>query len=285
VSIEPANAKSVSIEIDWTRLTGPEIREVAARGNALAVLPVGSLEQHGPHLPVITDTRTAWEISIRAARIAAPAMPVLVLPGVWTGMSEHHLPFGGTISLNFAEFRGVLAGVARSLRAIGFARLLVVNGHGGNVDPLAVAVRELAVEYEMPIVATTPWAIAAEAVAAQMETGKGPQHACEAETSVMLAMTPDTVRRDKFEEAMRQAPPAIPGRAGFSRFWSFSERAPSTGVRGDPRPATAAKGEIMLDAMAAALAEAMGDRMLWRTPDPVWSKGRGQGNTAGSALD
>jgi creatinine amidohydrolase len=274
-----------AVEVDWTRLTGPEIRAVAARGDALAVLPVGSLEQHGPHLPVITDTRTAWEISIRAARLAADSTPVLVLPGMWTGMSEHHLPFGGTISLDFAEFRGVLSGVARSLRAIGFARLLIVNGHGGNIDPLAVAVRELAVQYAMPIVATTPWRIAAKAVAALMETADHPQHACEAETSVMLAMTPDLVRADRFEEATRQAPPPIEGRDGFSRFWSFSERAPVTGVRGDPRPATAAKGEKMLDAMASALAEAMGDRVLWRAPDPVWTPGRGQGNTAGSALD
>jgi creatinine amidohydrolase len=100
----------------------------------------------------------------------------------------------------------------------------------------------------------------------------------------MLAMTPDLVRADRFEEATRQSPPPIEGRPGFSRFWSFSERAPVTGVRGDPRPATAAKGEKMLDAMAFALAEAMGDRTLWRTPDPVWTPGRGQGNTAGSAL-
>ena len=156
----------MSIEVDWTRLTGPQIRAVAARGGALAVLPVGSLEQHGPHLPVITDTRTAWEVAIRAARIASADMPVLVLPGMWTGMSEHHLPFGGTISLNFAEFRGVIAGVTRSLRAIGFARLLLVNGHGGNIDPLAVAARELAVEYGLPIVSCTPWQVAAEAVAA-----------------------------------------------------------------------------------------------------------------------
>jgi creatinine amidohydrolase len=276
----------VTTEVDWTRLTAPEIRALAARGNALAVLPVGSLEQHGPHLPVITDTRTAWEISIRAARIAAASMPVLVLPGMWTGMSEHHLPFGGTISLNFSEFRGVLAGVVRSLRAIAFGRLLIVNGHGGNIEPLAVAARELGVEHGLPVVSTTPWFIAAKQVAELMETASGPQHACEAETSVMLAMVPDLVRTDKLEEAMRQAPPpAGSRREGFSRFWSFAERAPVTGVRGDPRPATAAKGEKMLDAMAAALAEAMGDTSLWRTPDPVWSTGRGQGNTAGSAHD
>lgn len=273
------------IEVDWARLTGPQIRATAARGNALAVLPVGSLEQHGPHLPVITDTRTAWEIAIRAARLAAPSMPVLVLPGMWTGMSEHHLPFGGTITLNFAEFRGVISGVARSLKAIGFGRLLLVNGHGGNIDPLSVAVRELAVEYGLPIVATTPWMIATDAIAAILEKQKGPAHACEAETSVMLAMTPDTVQTDKLEEAVQQAPAAIKGRAGYSRFWSFSERAPITGTIGDPRAGTAEKGERLLDAMAAALAEGMADKELWRTPDPVWTAGRGLGPTAGSALD
>lgn len=274
----------MSAEIDWTRLTAPEIRAVAARGNALAVLPVGSLEQHGPHLPVITDTRTAWEVSIRAARLAAPEVPVLVLPGMWTGMSEHHLPFGGTISLNFNEFRGVLTGLVRSLRAIGFARLLIVNGHGGNIEPLAVASRELAHEFGLPVVSTTPWMLIGKELAALMTT-PGPMHACEAETSVMLAMTPETVQADKFEEAVRQAPPAPAAPAGYSRFWSFSERAPVTGTKGDPRPATAEKGEKMLDAMAAALAAGMADAALWRTPDPVWTAGRGQGNTAGAAYE
>lgn len=268
-------------EIDWTRLTGPEIRATAARGNALAVLPVGSLEQHGPHLPVITDTRTAWEVAIRAARLAAPATPVLVLPGMWMGMSEHHLPFGGTISLDYGEFHGVLRGITRSLRALGFARLLIVNGHGGNVEPLAVSARELAHEYGLPVVATTPWNVpeAATAIAALLVSAKSVQHACEAETSVMLAMTPETVRPDKFEEAMRQAPPLIDGRPGYSRFWAFSERAPATGVRGDPRPATAAKGEQMLDIMAQSLADAMTDGELWRAPDAVWAPGRGLGPT------
>ena len=275
----------MATEVDWARLTGPDIRAVAARGNALAVLPIGSLEQHGPHLPVITDTLTAWEVSIRAARRAAPGVPVLVLPGLWTGMSEHHLPFGGTISLNFNELRGVLTGIVRSLRAIGFGRLLIVNGHGGNIEPLAVAARELAHEFGLPVVSTTPWMVAPKEIADLMDSGTGPQHACEAEASVMLAMTPQTVKADKFEEAVRQAPPPVAARAGYSRFWSFSERAPVTGTKGDPRTATAAKGEKMLDAMAAALAEAMVDAVLWRVPDPVWSPGRGQGNTAGAAYE
>jgi creatinine amidohydrolase len=272
-------------QVEWAKLTGPEIRAVAANKDALAVLPIGSLEQHGPHLPVITDTASASAAAIRAARLVCADMPVLVLPGLWTGMSEHHLPFGGTISLNYTELSGVLRGVVRSLRAIGFARLLIVNGHGGNIEPLAVAARELAHEFGLPVVACTPWFLTRAAVAAIAETAETPAHACEGETSVMLAVAPELVRTDKFDEAVRQRPEPVPKYDGLSRFWSFSERAPVTGVRGDPRPATADKGELFLDAHADALADAMRDKGLWRRPDPVWTPGRGQGNTAGHADD
>ena len=270
-------------EVEWAKLTGPEIRAVAARKDAMAVLPVGSLEQHGPHLPVITDTASASAAAIRAARLVADEVPVLVLPGLWTGMSEHHLPFGGTISLTYGELAGVLRGVVRSLRAVGFARLLIVNGHGGNVEPLAVAARELAHEFGLPVVACTPWYLTRERIGDIAETKETPAHACEGETSVMMAITPDLVRTDKFDEAVQQRPEPVPRYDGFSRFWSFSERAPVTGVRGDPRPATAEKGERFLAVQAEALAEAMRDKGLWRRPDPVWSPGRGQGNTAGHA--
>jgi creatinine amidohydrolase len=248
-------------EVDWSRLTAPEIRALTERGGALAVLPVGALEQHGPHLPVITDSRIAWELSMRAARLAAAEVPVLVLPAIWTGLSEHHLPFGGTISLDYAGLAGVLRGVVRSLRAIGFARLLVVNGHGGNDDALSMAARELAHEFAFPVVAARPWSLIPDVMRAVLERQTGVHHACEAET------------------AANQAPGAIASRPALSRFWSFAERAPGSGVRGDPRPATAAKGEALVAAMAEALAGAMCDTTLWHAPDPVWSAGRGLGAT------
>ena len=272
----------MGIEVEWARLTAPELREIAAGGNALAILPVGSLEQHGPHLPVITDTRTASEIAIRAARLVAGETPVAVLPGMWTGMSEHHLPFGGTISLNYSEFHGVIRGVVRSLRALGFARLLIINGHGGNIDPLAVTARELAHEYGLPVVATTPWFAEGVDPTTIMETAPTAQHACEGETSVMMAMVPDLIRRDRIDDAVQQAPPALKGRKGYSRFWSFSERAPVTGTIGDPRAGTPEKGERLLDTMAEAVAAAIRDRDLWRVPDAVWAPGRGQRTTAGA---
>lgn len=275
----------MSIEVEWARLTAPEIRAVAARPDALAVLPIGSLEQHGPHLPVITDTASASAAAIRGARRVAGEIPVLVLPGLWTGMSEHHLPFGGTISLNFDELRGVIRGIVRSLRAIGFARLLIVNGHGGNVDPLAVTARELAHEFGLPVIACTPWFLTRARVAEIADTQETPAHACEGETSVMMAVAPDIVRTERFADAVQQRPEPVPNYDGFSRFWSFSERAPVTGVRGDPRTATAEKGERFLDIQAEALAAAMLDKPMWRKPDPVWSAGRGLGNFAGHADD
>jgi creatinine amidohydrolase len=232
----------MGIEVEWARMTAPDLREIAARKGALTILPAGSLEQHGPHLPVITDTASASAASIAAARLVVEGpdpVPVAVLPGLWLGLSEHHLPFGGTISVDYTAYRAMLESIVRSLRALGFARLLIVNGHGGNIDPLAVASRELAVAYDFPIVATTPWFLAPAKIAAIFESDTAPKHACEGETSVMMAIAKDIVKAHKLDEAMQQAPAPVQPPAGFSRFYSFSERAPVTGTwgtRGPPRP-------------------------------------------------
>jgi creatinine amidohydrolase len=275
----------MSIEVEWARMTAPELRAIAAREDALAILPAGSLEQHGPHLPVITDTASASAAAIAAARLVANDVPVAVLPGLWLGLSEHHLPFGGTISVDYAAYRAILESIVRSLRAISFARLLIVNGHGGNIDPLAVAARELAVAYDMPIVATTPWFLAREKLAPIFEVDTGARHACEGETSMMMAIAGDIVKKHKFDEAMQQAPARVDAPAGLSRFYSFSERAPVTGTWGDPRTATADKGKRFLAVQAEALADAIRNKALWSRPDPVWRKGRGQETTAGAVTN
>jgi len=258
-------------ETRWERMTAPELKALAAR-EALVVLPVGSLEQHGPHLPVWTDSYCAHAFALRAAEVVAEDTPVVVLPPMWTGLSEHHFPFGGTISLDHATFHAVLRCVVRSILADGFRRLLIVNGHGGNIEPLAVAGRELAHEFGIPVVATTWPQLAPREIAAVLTTQPGVQHACEGETSLWLALDPGQVRQDRVAEAMSNPPAAPP--AGFSRFWSFEERAPRTGVRGDPRAATAEKGERIFAAVTAALAAAMRDPTLWTAPDPVWKPGR-----------
>ena len=275
----------MSTEVEWARMTAPDLRAIAGREGALAILPAGSLEQHGPHLPVITDTASASAASIAAARLVANDPIHSRRCAAWPVARSERASF----AFRRHDQRGLrrLSGDPRQHRAIaasiGFARLLIVNGHGGNIDPLAVASRELAVAYDMPIVATTPWFLSPERIAAIFESDTAPKHACEGETSVMMAIAGDIVKKDKLDEAMQQAPAPVRSPAGFSRFYSFSERAPVTGTWGDPRTATAEKGARFLAVQAEALAEAMRDKALWSRPDPVWRKGRGQETTAGKA--
>ena len=113
------------MEVRWERLTAPELKALAER-NALPVLPVGSLEQHGPHLPVWTDSHAAHALSVRAAEQATD-IPAVVLPPMWMGLSEHHFPFGGTVSLDYATFHAVLRCVVRSLRADGLLTIPVTD--------------------------------------------------------------------------------------------------------------------------------------------------------------
>ncbi len=261
-------------ETRWERLTAPELRALAAR-DPVVVLPVASLEQHGPHLPVWTDSFIGHAVAVAGAERCGEGAAV-VLPPMWTGLSEHHFPFGGTISLDYAAFAAVLRCVARSIMADGFRRLFLLNSHGGNIEPLAVAAREMAHEFAIPVVTTTITKLAPAAIAAALTTQPGMQHACEAETSLWLHLDPGQVRADQVAHSVSPGGFAA-GDQAATRFWSFAERAPITGVRGDPRAATAEKGRAMFEAMADGLAAMLMDPQIWRAPDPVWRPGRAGG--------
>jgi creatinine amidohydrolase len=257
-------------------MTAPELREVAAQKRSTAILPVGSLEQHGPHLPVLTDTIGVAAACHAGARLAAGSRPLAVLPAIWLGLSEYHIPFGGTISLDNATYQAMLRCIVRSLKALGFERLLVVNGHGGNIAPLEISTRELAVEFDIPIVATTPWLnIEVHDIA---ESDEVVEHGCEAETSLILALAPDCVRPQHFEYAASTSRHRRPEKA-FTRFYSFTDCAPLTGTWGDPRTATPEKGLRFLDRLGKAVADIILDERIWFPPEAVWSPGRGLGRT------
>jgi creatinine amidohydrolase len=261
-------------EVRWERMTAPELRALAAR-DAVVVLPVAALEQHGPHLPVWTDSAVGHAVAVRGAELAAD-LPAVVLPPMWMGLSEHHFPFGGTISLDYATFAGVIRCVARSVLADGFRRLLLLNSHGGNIEPLAVSARELAHELGMPVVTTTVTRLAPQAIRDALETQPGIQHACEGETSLWLHLDPGQVRLDQVAHSVSPGGFSA-GDAAATRFWSFAERAPVTGVRGDPRAATPEKGRAIFEAMAEGLAAMLRDDAIWQAPDAVWTPGRANG--------
>ena len=125
---------------EWRKLRADQLRDLAKR-DAIVIVPVASMEQHGPHLPVEVDTMLGEAVAARsAAKVAALGNPVVVLPVLWTGISEHHMSFGGTISLEAHEFSALLVGVVRSIVRHGFKRIVFVPTHGGNFQPLVEAV-------------------------------------------------------------------------------------------------------------------------------------------------
>jgi creatinine amidohydrolase len=240
-------------EVEWSRLKAEELRRLAA-DDAVVIVPVASQEQHGPHLPVQIDTLLCTAVAHRAARRAAERRPVVVLPPVWTGLSEHHMAFGGTITLDFATFHALLRGICLSLKRHGFRRILLLNGHGGNVAALKVVVEELTRELGLGVSTVTYWHHAADAFRGILERQDNVRHACEAETSMAMALIPDLVDTARLEEA--RGPEAsireLEGE-GFYRARSFAERT-HNGVIGDPTAASAEKGERLLEAAAEALA-------------------------------
>jgi len=258
-------------EVEWRKLRADELRELA-RQDGMVIVPIGALEQHGPHLPVEVDATLGEQVALRAARlIDARGGRVAVLPMLWTGISEHHMSFGGTISLDLPTFAAVVEGICRSLVRHGFKRIVLLNSHGGNDNALRTLTDELTPKLGVPIVQTTYWEAAAEEIGAILETQPNVQHACEAETAMMLAVRPDLVAKDRIRLAkVNRTPDAeeIVGRGVYR--WRTLAAMAASGVVGNPEAATAEKGERLLAAIAGALAAKLAHAELWRM---VWQAG------------
>ena len=164
------------IEVEWSRLKAHELRDLANR-KAVVILPVAAIEQHGPHLPVMTDTRIGGEVAARAARTAFDKRPTIVAPVVWSGLSEHHMPYGGTLTLDLDTFLGVLRCLIRSVTRHGFTDVLISNSHGGNIRASEVAADQLAQETGATIVSTTYASEAKTAIGSILDDQPGVMHA------------------------------------------------------------------------------------------------------------
>lgn len=212
-------------QLCWT-----EVSERACR-SVLAV-PVGSTEQHGPHLPLSTDTVIGVTL---CARLSGARPDVLVCPPIAYGSAGEHAGFAGTLSVGSVVTETTLVELGRSADA--FAGVVFVSTHGGNAGPVATAVRLLTAESRR-VRAWTPPAV-----------DGGDAHAGFTETSVLLAVRPDLVRREAASrgctEPIAELMPAL--RSGGLRAVS------ANGVLGDPTGATAAAGERILDEWTADL--------------------------------
>lgn len=234
----------------WLDLTAEELRARAAQ-DAIVVLPVASVEQHGPHLPVGVDTVLCSGVC-KAAAERASDVEVVVAPTLWCGMAEHHMAFGGTFTFDIPTYRAVLLCLLKSIERHGFHRVLIVNGHGGNIAALTAFLPDFARETRLRVEATTYFLLAQEELGPLLEDQQGVQHACEVETSLMMVLAPGSVREPRLAEAFG-ARDGLPGRPNVSRHRSFRDMT-ETGVVGDARRASAEKGQACLDACAQALA-------------------------------
>lgn len=241
--------------IRFDELTRTRLRELAP--HATVVVPLGSTEQHGPHLPVSTDLMIVTEVATRAVAAASQEIPVLLLPTQPFGFAHHHLPFGGTISVDQETYSRVLTGIGQSLARDGFSRIVFLNGHGGNVSSMQQAVDRLAYEcdLEVHVGGTSYWSCAGEQLKAfDLDLGPVPGHAGNFETSCMLALRPDLVRSDAIPAPEKSVQPLaeidLPG--GSVRnpgVWQDSD-----GRTDDSAKANAELGHRALDLIAAEVA-------------------------------
>ena len=245
----------------WKELTAAELRALAA-SDVVVILPVASMEQHGPHLPVGVDTILCERICKLAAEAVTGDMPIVVAPTLWCGMAEHHMAYGGTFTFDIPTYRAVLLAFLRSIGRHGFKRVFIVNGHGGNISALSAFLPDLAVETGLTIRVTTYFELAQPAMPAILEDQERVRHACEGETSLMMALAPDLVRQERLGDAHgpKHSTPRPLGVGHYRSYRSFSD----SGVVGDARRASKAKGEKLAIACRDALVAVLRDRDTWR---------------------
>ncbi len=240
-------------EMNW-----PDVRAAVTAGFTTAVVAVGSTEQHGPHLPAMTDTRIGDAMAHRVALKMGDALQARTIP---VGISDHHLAFGATVSLKPETLMLIVRDYVDSLVRDGFRRVVFLPSHGGNFEPVARAIEDARKAHpDMDITGYTDLLafmgflsrVSAEFGISEEESGG---HAGENETSLMMALEPELVTRDRLA-------PGYLGPTGEREIRIVLEKGmpalTQNGVMGDPRKASAEKGEVYLEKLADFLVAAIG---------------------------
>ncbi len=227
--------------------------EVESSPPTLAIVPTGSTEQHGPALPLGTDTIVASHF----AALGASHEGVVHTPPVPVGVSPHHRHFAGSLWVGEETFKDYVEEVVRSLAAHGIERVILVNGHGGNVNALARVGRRLRGDSVAYAVNWNWWKAVEAELDARFETAGG--HACHGETSMLLAIDPELVDEDRLDAAETGAPPGWGKQVHGAEVGFDTIDFTPTGAVGEPTAANAAIGQELHDLAA----EALDDLIEW----------------------
>jgi len=229
--------------------------------NTPVVIPVAALEQHGHHLPVFTDSMLIGEILRRSATSLKDR--VLYAPVMWLGNSEHHLDFPGTMSASPRAYIDILADMIENFITHGFTRIVVLNGHGGNNVPGQQALFEVRQKHrhrdDLLLLFSCYWALGGrphevDPSIEQQQMG----HACEWETSMILALDPKLVGDYRKAEPVDPSQPFDP----VHRAWTTKDRS-QAGHIGNPRIAAAAKGETLFKVLSAEVVNLLDRVIQW----------------------
>jgi creatinine amidohydrolase len=236
-------------------MTWPEIRCHLDVGRDTIVVAFGATEQHGPHLPLATDTLLGDQ---RAARVAEQ-LGALVAPTISVGCSSHHQAFAGTLSLTDSTFSGIVGDIVESFARSGFHRAILLPSHGGNFAPLGAAVAVLPQYPDLQVDTLSDLSVLASLpVHGEREedipVGEGGLHAGEWETSLLLASDPDSVRMSDAEAGYVGPPPEALAAVFDSGVHAIS----SNGVIGDPRRADRERGERYWAYITATILDVLG---------------------------
>jgi len=244
-------------KIFYDELTWPEINE-AVQARKVVLLPIGSTEQHGLHLPLDVDNFLARSVCIAAARLAP--REVLVMPTIPYGYNEHALDFPGTIHVTCEHFIEYCLDVCKSVAHAGFERIIIIDGHGSNEHLCEFVARRATLETDA-LVASTIWTnLAIEAFERVRESGYGgAAHACEMETSVYLHLDESKVQMDKAQDHFGGASGGMGSKfvgADLTKGWKpmkviqWTSSSTPNGVSGAPTLATKEKGAAILQGAA-----------------------------------
>jgi len=236
----------------YMEMTSPQLA-IVDRDQTMVLQPIAALEQHGPHMPTGTDTIICGDIAAAVER----QMPekVLLLPTLWQGASAHHLRFGATISADLDGYINTLCNIGECLLDDGYQRIMYLNGHGGNVDPLKVALRNMQLLYPEAILSGgSYWSIAEQVIADNLEGEfKTVGHADEFETSMVMHLRPGIVDEEKREHAGPWLPDVVEG-LFVSRDMKQRTQA---GCTGRPDLASSEKGATMFTGIVERICQAI----------------------------
>ncbi|MBE9177141.1 creatininase family protein [Oculatella sp. LEGE 06141] len=251
-------------------LTWTDIQNMPDKDNVVLLQPVGAIEQHGPHLPLIVDAAIGVAVLGKALAQLDSEVPAYALPPLYYGKSNEHWHFPGTVSLSAQTLMATLMEVGESLYRAGFRKLALVNAHGGQPQIMEIVARDLHQTYEdfmvFPLFVWRVPHIAGEFLSPkEAELGI---HAGDAETSMMLSILPDQVR---MEQAVAEYPQGLPdnsllsmeGKLPFA--WTTRDLSQS-GVLGDPTVATKDKGDRLLDSTATSWTRVIEDIYKFQQP-------------------